>query len=174
MTKVLVVSDSSSLILMAKAELLKIACQQFIVEIPTEVYQEAVTAGKELNKADAFIIEQAIKKEKIIVKEVKEKKTGNDLILLGLGKGEEAAIQLYLQEKAQLLLIDDLPGIQAAKMLEVAWVTAVSLTVKFVEKKKITREEGMDCLKILQKNGRYRLDFISEAANEIEKLKEVK
>ena len=71
MTKLLVIADSSSLILGTKAGLLNAICREFLVKIPEKVFEEAVTAGKNLQKIDAFKIEEEIRDKRIIVEKVK-------------------------------------------------------------------------------------------------------
>jgi len=68
MTKLLVVSDSSSLIIGTKAGLLNALCKEFQVEIPEKVFEETVPAGKKLQKIDALRIEEAIEENRIVVK----------------------------------------------------------------------------------------------------------
>jgi len=176
MTSVLVVCDSSSLILLAKANLLELLCKEFSVEIPEKVFEETVVAGKKLQKIDALKIEDAVEKKLIGVKGVipaKAGKTEKWLNELNLDDGEKEAIQLYLQRKAHLLVVDDKQAIKAAKLLEINWTTAPGLVVGFVGRKKLRHESALEALKILQKEGRYRLDFILEAFDKIEKIREV-
>ena len=172
MTRLLVVSDSSSLILAAKAGILGVLCGEFDVQIPRKVFEETVVAGKRLQKADAFRIEQAVEGKRISVKNMglfpKGKK--RDLVrALSLDAGEEEAIALCIQAGADLLLADDRQAINAAKVLEIMWVTVPGIIVEFSRRKKMSRKEALEALKIVQVEGRYRLDFMLNAFNEIEK-----
>ena len=174
MTRVLVISDSSSLIIGTKAGLLNAMCEEFQIEIPEKVFEETVLAGKELQKIDALKIEEAIEENKIAVKKtepLKEGKTARWLSQLSLDEGETEAIKLYIQTNAKLLLIDDRQAINAAKLLEINWTTIPNIIVEFAVRKKISRETALEALKIAQREGRYKLGFILKAFNKIEELK---
>ncbi|MFH1894971.1 MAG: hypothetical protein ABIJ74_00090 [archaeon] len=174
MTKVLVVSDSSSLILGTKAGLLDIICKEFAVQIPKKVFEETVIEGKKLQKVDALKIEKAVEDKRISVKIVgqpKNNRLNKWADQLNLHEGEKEAIQLYIQENARLLLADDRQAINAAKLLEINWATIPDLIVFFAKKKKIKLQDALDSLSTAQTEGRYKLDFVLEAFNEIQKIK---
>ena len=174
MTKVLVVSDSSSLIIAAKAELLDCLCDEFIVEIPKKVFEETVTAGRKLQKLDALKIEKLIVEKKIAVKKVKPVKNKKISGLLGqfnLDEGEKEAIELYIQTKAELLLVDDKHAINAAKLLGINWSGIPAIIVVFAENGIIEKTRALESLRIAQEEGRYKLDFILDAFNKIQQLK---
>ncbi len=174
MTKLLVISDSISLIIGTKAGLLDAICEEFQVEIPEKVFEETVLAGKELQKIDALKIEDAIKENRIAVKKtkpLKEGKTANWLSQLNLDTGKMEAIKLYIQTNAKLMLIDDRQAINAAKLLEINWATIPDIIVEFAIRKKISREIALEALKIAQREGRYKIEFVLKAFNKIEKIK---
>ncbi|MBM3282476.1 MAG: hypothetical protein FJY86_04025 [Candidatus Diapherotrites archaeon] len=177
MTKSLVISDSSSLILITKAGLLSIVCKDFRVEIPEKVYEETVIAGKELQRVDAFKIDEAIQSDSIKVKKIKPdttSKMSSQLDEFNLGDGEKEAILLYQQENALVLLIDDRQGIKMAKLLNINWTTTPKLIVGLTKTSRISKRNGLEALRVVQLQGRYSLDFILDAMDEIEKTKEVK
>lgn len=174
MTKLLVVSDSSSLIIGTKAGLLEAICKEFLVEIPEKIFEETVVAGKKLQKTDALKIEEAVEENRIVVKKVKPLKNNKIMKWLNefnLGEGEKQALQLYIQANAKLLLADDKQAINVAKLLDLNWATIPDIIVGFAEKRKISFEKALEALKIAQEEGRYKLDFILEAFNKIEKSK---
>ncbi|MEW6295354.1 MAG: hypothetical protein AB1467_03615 [Candidatus Diapherotrites archaeon] len=174
MTKLLVISDSSSLIIGTKAGLLTALCEEFEVEIPEKVFEETVAAGKELQKIDALKIEEAIEENKIMVKKatpIKDSKVMKWFKELNLDEGESQAIHLYIQTNAKLLLVDDKQAINAAKLLEINWATIPDIIVGFAERAKIPKENALEALKIAQQEGRYKIDFILKAFNKIEKIK---
>lgn len=166
MTKLLVVSDSCSLILLTRAKLLDIVCKEFSVEIPSKIFEEVVIVGKELNKVDAFIIEKKIKTKKIFVKEISLNKL-NELIQFNLDKGEEEAIMLSIQDNADFFLADDKQAINTAKFLGINWISIPILIQSFYEKKKINQNDAFEALSIVQREGRYKLDFILEVLKNI-------
>ena len=174
MTRLLVISDSSSLIIGTKAGLLDAMCDEFRVEIPEKVFEETVIAGKELQKIDALRIEEAIEENKIVIKKaepLKESKEAKWLSQLNLDKGETEAIKLYLQTNAELLLVDDRQAINAAKLLGINWATIPDIIMGLAERRKISREKALEALKIAQMEGRYKIDFILKAFTKIEKIK---
>ncbi|HIH10507.1 MAG TPA: hypothetical protein HA254_07630 [Candidatus Diapherotrites archaeon] len=171
MTNSLVISDSSSLIIVTKCGLLNYLCSRFKVEIPQAVFDETVTEGKKLQKVDALLIEGALEEGKLEVKAITAAKAKETRFIekLGLGEGEKEAIILYLQRKAALLLVDDCHGIKAAKLLGINWATVPAIIVGFARDGAISRQEAMECLRIAQEKGRYRVDFILDAFRELEK-----
>ena len=174
MTRLLVIIDSSSLIIGTKAGLLKVICEEFQVEIPEKVFEETVVVVKALQKIDALKIEKAIEENKIVIKKTKSLKEGKVakwLSQLNLDDGEMEAIKLYLQTNAKLLLVDDRQAINAAKLLEINWATIPDIIIGFAVRKKISREKALEALKMAQREGRYKIDFILKAFNKIEKLK---
>ena len=104
----IVVSDSSPLILIAKIGCLETVEKMYKnIFIPEAVYIEVIEKGKKEGYSDAFIIEKDIGKF-IFIKKIQEKfkKDLNDMKRI-YGKGESESIILCIQEKADLLLIDD-------------------------------------------------------------------
>ena len=177
MTNRLVVSDSSSLILATKAAVLQTLCMCFAVQIPEAAFEETVEAGKSAGQPDALRIEEAVETGRIKVAKVaalKDKKIEKWLKELCLGEGEEQALKLCLQVKANLFLVDDRQAINAAKLLEINWSTLPGLIVGLAEKNRLAPEKALDALRVLQEEGRYKLDFILDAFKKIEALKEAK
>ncbi|MBI5553560.1 MAG: hypothetical protein HY917_02355 [Candidatus Diapherotrites archaeon] len=172
MTKKVVISDSSSLILITKARILEMICTEFELEIPLKVFEETVYAGKRLQKMDAIIIEREIEQKRIHVKEATRSGKNEKINELNLDAGEKEAILLFFQEKADLLLVDDRQAILAAKLLGIRWTTAPSLLVVLRKRQKIGKEAARAALKSLQQEGRYRMDLMLEALNELEKMEE--
>jgi len=167
MTKVLVVSDSCSLILSAKANLLDVLCEEFKVEIPKKVFDEVIVEGKKLGKVDAFIVEKKVNSKKVIVKGVVKERM-KEFEQFNLDEGEKEAILLSIQEKADLLLVDDRQAINTAKLLGIKWVSLPVLLQWMYERNKILRDDALSALAILQREGRYKLDFILGVLKEIE------
>lgn len=167
MTKLLVVADSCSLILLAKAKILDITCEEFKVEIPEKVFEEVIKMGKKLGKLDAFIIEKKIKSGSILVKKINKIKK-IQLKQFNLDKGEEEAILLSIEDKADLIIIDDKQAINTAKLLGLDWISTPILIQGFYERKKISKYDAFDALAIIQREGRYKLDFILGILKSIE------
>jgi predicted nucleic acid-binding protein len=79
------------------------------------------------------------------------------------GRGEAEAIALALNEKEQLLGIDDKNGINACKLLGIAFTTAVGILIRSREKGLPEAPEALEKLALLAKHGRYK-DWIIEGA----------
>src|ERR1700682_4647476 len=102
----MIVFDASTLILIAKAELLDpFLAVKLAVAIPVEVEKECCGSKKAV---DALIIQKALGESRIEVVAVKNRRLIAKLQAdFSLGKGEAEAIALALMEKAQFLGIDD-------------------------------------------------------------------
>ncbi len=85
-----------------------------------------------------------------------------------LGKGEAEAIVLALTRKAQLLGIDDKNGINACKLLGIAFTTAMGILVRSREKGLIGRSDALAKLEALANYGRYKKSIIENARLELE------
>lgn len=170
--KKLVISDSSSLILLAKSDLIKTVSKLFDIKIPGEVYKESVTEGKKKQREDAFIIEREIQNHRIDIVKTEHKEKINEVIRsFNLGKGEQESIALYLQLGADLLLTDDKKAITTSRVLKIRWATVPNLLPLLIQLNEIKRDKALDSLAKLQKYGRYRLDYLLEIENNIRNRK---
>jgi predicted nucleic acid-binding protein len=85
----------------------------------------------------------------------------------GLGRGEAEAIALALAEKAQVLGIDDKNGINACKLLGIAFTTAIGILVRMREKGILTANEALVKLDTLAKYGRYKPAILEDARRKL-------
>ena len=164
----MIVLDASTLILMAKAEVLEPfrAGSGLAVAIPVEVEKECCGAKRGL---DALMIQKAIEESKIRVAAVKNRKLVARLQAdFSLGTGEAEAIALALSEKAQLLGIDDKNGINACKLLGLAFTTAIGILVRSREKGILEGPDALARLAVLEKHGRYKDSIIEDARRKLE------
>ncbi len=164
----MVVFDASTLILIAKAELLEpfLAGIKLGVAIPGEVEKECCGSKKTL---DALMIQKAVDESKIEVVAVKNRRLVAKLRGdFSLGKGEAEAIALALNEKAQLLGIDDKNGINACKLLGIAFTTAVGILIRSREKGLLEGPDALAKLAVLAKSGRYKDSIIEDARLKLE------
>jgi len=163
----MVVLDASTLILITRAELLDpfLAGISLEVAIPKEVEKECCGVKKTL---DALMIQKAIDESRIRVITVKNSKLVNKLqVDFSLGKGEAEAIVLALTRRAELLGIDK-NGINACKLLGIAFTTAVGILVRCREKGLIARSDALARLETLANYGRYKKSIIENARRELE------
>lgn len=164
----MVVFDASTLILIAKVELLDpfLAAVKLAVAIPAEVEKECCVSKKAL---DALIIQKAVDESRIEVVAVKNRKLVAKLEAdFSLGKGEAEAIALALNEKAHVLGIDDKNGINACKLLGVAFTTAVGILIRSREKGLLEGPAALAKLELLAKYGRYKNSIIEDARLKLE------
>jgi predicted nucleic acid-binding protein len=164
----MIIFDASTLILMAKIELLNpfLAGVELPVAIPAEVERECCGVKKTL---DAMMIQKALEESRIQVVALKNHKLIAELQAdFSLGKGEAEAIALALKEKAQLVGIDDKNGINAAKLLGIPFTTAVGILVRSREKGLLDHSDALAKLAALAKYGRYKHSIIADARGKIE------
>jgi predicted nucleic acid-binding protein len=164
----MVVFDASTLILIAEAELLEpfLAGIKQGVAIPAEVEKECCGIKKTF---DAMMIQKAVEESRIKVVAVKNRRLVAKLRAdFSLGKGEAEAIALALSEKAQLLGIDDKNGINACKLLGIAFTTAMGLLIRSQEKGLLEGPDALAKLATLAKHGRYKDSIIEDARLKLE------
>jgi predicted nucleic acid-binding protein len=164
------VFDASTLILIAKGEMLDSFLDGigFPVAIPLEVHKECCGIKKSL---DALMIQKALDASRIRVIGVRNKK---QLIKLqgdfGLGRAEAEAIVLCLSAGANMLGIDDKSGINACKLLGIAFTTAIGILLRMCEKGILTKSEALMKLDILGNYGRYKRSILDDARQKLEAL----
>ncbi len=164
----MLVFDASTLILVAKTELLGpfLAGVKLKAAIPGEVERECCGAKKTL---DALMIQKALDESRIKVILVKNKKLVTKLQAdFSLGQGESEAIALALQESARIIGIDDKNGINACKLLGIAFTTAIGILLRSREKGLLDRSAALAGLAALAKYGRYKNSIIEDARLKLE------
>ncbi len=164
----MLILDASTLILIAKTETLEgfLDSVDFQVAIPFEVEKECCRVKKSL---DALMIQKALDESRIRVIAVKDRRLVTKLQSdFGLGRGEAEAIVLALAERARVLGIDDKNGINACKLLGVAFTTAAGILVRMREKRLLTIAEALVKLETLAKHGRYKPSILQDARRKLE------
>lgn len=159
--------DASTLILIAKTETLEpfLRGVELEVAIPLEVEKECCSVKKSL---DALMIQKALDESRIRVIVAKDRKLVTKLQEdFGLGRGEAEAIVLALAGKGRVLGIDDKNGINACKLLGVAFTTAIGILVRMREKRLLTTNESLVKLEGLAKHGRYKRSILEDARQKL-------
>lgn len=161
------VFDASTLILIAKAELLDLFLTHAPpVAIPSEVLRECCGFKKTL---DAAIIQRTVDEGLIRTVVLKNRRLLAQLRAdFSLGKGEAEAIALALDEKAHLIGIDDKNGINACKVLNVAFTTAAGILVRCREKGILEKTRALEKLAVLAKHGRYKESILDDLRRKLE------
>ena len=78
------------------------------------------------------------------------------------------AIALALKENAELLGIDDKNGINACKLLGVAFTTALGILIRSREKGLLEDSDALDKLALLARHGRYKNSIVEDARLKLE------
>lgn len=167
----MIVFDASTLILLAKIELLDpfLAGCGMEARIPEKVETECCDAKKTI---DALLIRRAIDERKIRTVRLKDQGFANTLRDdFGLGDGEAEAIALAVQAKARLVAIDDKNGINACKLLDISFTTAAGILVVCCETKLVSAQEALLKLEQLAKHGRYKNSIIEDVQSRLEACK---
>lgn len=148
-----IVSNASTLILLAKTDLLRLWLGQIkTLVIPPEV-QEETTAHQE--GYDARLIAQCINEKKIIVEEAPKEKIRSALREFHLGIGEAAAYALFNREKYQAIMTDDGELIKLCRLENIEYMGALAIVLAMFRKGIIAREEALDKMEQLRRWGRY-------------------
>ena len=156
----MVVLDASTLILLAKCDLLPLLAERTRLAIPPEIQREAL-AKPELY--DARVIAALIKAGRIEVLAVAGNLNARQVQKdFGIEAGETAAL-LLAKEQAAPLATDDWPAIKAAKVLGVPFLTAIHVLLELHAKGRLTREVALAKLDTLEKVGRYNVRILEDA-----------
>ena len=167
----MLIFDASTLILLARIEILEVFLRSIAMEaaIPRAVERECCAAKKTL---DALMIQKAADESRIAVLSVKNKslvaKLESDF---SLGKGEAEAISAALSEDAQLVAIDDKNGINACKLLGIAFITAAGILIRSCEKGWVSRVDALAKLGLLGQYGRYKSSILEDVRTRLEACK---
>src|SRR5580693_3360620 len=148
--------DSSTLILIAKIELLDPFLKNLGMEVavPKAVEVECCGGKKTL---DSLMIRKSLDESGIKVRGVRNRKLIAKLEEdFSIGRGESEAIALALEQRALLLGIDDKNGMNACKLSGVPFTTAIGILVRSRQKGLIGRGEALIKLSALTEYGWYK------------------
>ena len=162
----IVVSDSSTLILLVKSEIINELLDLVIIIIPSQVYHE-IEEGKRKQKPDAFVIDELIEKKLIKIKIPKEEIVKSIEKLYNLDKGEIYAIALAKELNTDIW-IDDKEGMLVCKKLYLNYFTAMMVLNELYLSKKIKVDKAKKSLELLIKFGWYKKEEIEIARKKIE------
>ncbi len=163
----MVLFDASTLILLAKIEMLDIFLADIDrkVAIPEKVKEE-VLAG---SSPDRPMVEKLVQDRRIDVLKTKDRKLVKRLMEdFNIDEGEAEMLTLAIQEKALLVATDDRNAIKACKIMKLDFTTAIAILVRVCEKGLIQADEAFSKLRKLQSFARYNKTIIETARNQIE------
>ncbi len=158
--------DASTLILLAKVDLLDLFLESFPKKpfISTAVENEATRKGS----FDALLIRERIKEKKIGVKKVNKKglveKIRRDF---KLHLGEAETLALCLENNWRLVGTDDFNAIKASIVLQVKYVSAMAILLKLNKEKNLDKKEALLKLQKLVHFGRYADEIITGVRNQL-------
>jgi predicted nucleic acid-binding protein len=152
------VFDSSTLILLAKSELLENISEEIQILIPKVVKKECTI--KDI--FDARLISALIDKNKIKVVTADRKTVKRLCSDFKIHVGEAESLSVALKEKIPIA-VDDLPTIKACKILSIPFTTAIHFLIELTKKGKIDKEIALIKLEKLSLYGRYNKRIINNA-----------
>lgn len=153
-----IVFDASTLILLAKADILREALDIATAIIPPAVRGEALAKSS----PDAELVKLLIREKKIEVQRVSKKASGKIMGDFNLHKGEAEALVLAATLKLPLA-VDDRLAIKACKVLGIPFVTAIHFLVSLAAKGAIKQPLVLEKITKLSRLGRYKAQIIENA-----------
>lgn len=158
-----IVFDSSTLILLAKIEILNIISEDIQIIVPEMVRSEC--SGKDL--FDAKLISSLIKNGKIKVASVTKKESVEKLCRdFKIHIGEAEALALALKRNLPIA-VDDLPSKKACKILNHKFTTAIHFLINVSENGKINEDMAFVKLEKLSLYGRYSKRILEDATKRL-------
>ena len=158
-----IVFDASTLILLAKIDMLGIVAERSTLFIPRAVKDEALAA----NSLDATAIRYLIDSSRIRVSSVQSRQQYEKIVAdFRLHAGEAEALCLALEVSAPVA-VDDGPAIKACKILGIPFITAIHFVVNCAQAGSLDRVIAREKLKKLAYIGRYRIQIIQDAEKRI-------
>jgi predicted nucleic acid-binding protein len=154
------VADNSALILLAKCNLLEIACGLFDVIVPKAVIIEVASENLIKSYPDAALISGLISKG---VVKVQSSGTGRLPSPVSFHKGEEEALSLAIILDRSLFATDDGKAIKAARFFNVPFIVTPKIVVELFRLKEISFKRARESLEKLGKIGRYSPEIIADA-----------
>ena len=139
-----IISDAVSLILLAKISLLETFANRNKIVVPNLVYEEVIK-GKEKGRWDSMLVERLAAEKKLIINisdKIKENKIRK---LFNLKGGELEVISLAFDK--HLVLTDDKKCLNAAKALNLGFITSLDVVMALYNKKAVTKRKALECIK---------------------------
>lgn len=148
----MIVSNASTLILLAKIDLLDWWIKEaHILIIPSEVYEEICMK----NEDDTILIKKKIDEKKVIIQSAAPEKINNALRDFRMDLGEAAAYALFDAEKHDGIMTDDRELIKLCKLNSIRFVNALAIIITLYQQAKISRATALEKLQKVRVVGRY-------------------
>ncbi|MBI5343870.1 MAG: hypothetical protein HZB83_00775 [Deltaproteobacteria bacterium] len=162
----MIIFDASTLILLAKIDALDLFISDYggRVLIPEKIKEEVLQKGRVETPQIAGLIRDG----KVEVLEVNDKSLPQKLMEdFNIDLGEAEAIALALRKKGAVVATDDRNAIRACKLLKIDFITAISILIRAVEKRLLSKNEAVLKLEKLESIGRYKKPIIADARRRI-------
>ena len=153
-----IVCDATSLILLAKVGLLEIFANRNKPIVPKLVYEE-VRRGVDKGRGDSMLVDRLITEKWLIIKSQNRLAENEIMKLLHLRGGELAVISLAFRA-GHTVLTDDKKCLNAAKALNIDFITSLDVVSTLYAKKAIHKEKALECIGRLEEYGWYSRDLI--------------
>lgn len=153
-----IISDASSLILLAKVNMLETFVNRNDVSTSKVVYEEVVK-GKEKGREDSMLVERLVQEDKLKLKAPSKSVKNKIENLFNLKKGELEVVSLAYKTK-HTILTDDKKCINAAKALGIDFITSPDVVTTLHKKGAINKEKAIECIDKLEEYGWYTRDLI--------------
>ncbi len=164
----MLVLDASTLILLAKCDLLPLLAEKTPLAVPPEVEREALAKP---DLYDARVIATMLRAGKLrVLKPARAERRRRVQGDFGLEAGEAEAL-LLAKEKEAPIGTDDWPAIKAAKIMGIPFMTAIHVLVELCRKGRLSRESALSKLEKLERVGRYSVRILEDARERIQKAR---
>jgi predicted DNA-binding protein (UPF0278 family) len=158
-----IVFDASTLILLAKIELLREVTKEVKIIIPEEVKTECFLK----ESLDAILISTLIKEKKIEVKKVGDREALRKIRRDFRIEGGEAEV-IWLAKKLNYpIAVDDGLAIKACKVIGLRFLTAIHFLLDFASRERLEFPMAMAKLEKLTTYGRYSRRIIEDATKRL-------
>lgn len=145
------VMDSDSLIKLTKVGVKDIILDNVEVYIPPKVREECVTVAKKEGFADAFEIDENLKRNRIKEKEsARNPDIEEEIKNLGLGKGEADVFRLYRSGNFDAVSSDDSMFIRILDAFNIPYLTPSTVILHIYWKGALTLEKTREIIKKLK------------------------
>lgn len=146
-----VIADSSSIILLQKADLFELFCDRFKVVITLQVYKELMDGAKK----------GAAQLQKYLYGRIDQTLTSKTVF--GMGPGESSVIALYLEGGGDFVLLDDKKGANYCKDHSIPFINSLLVSRVLYIAGAIDEAEFISTTRLLTEEGYYSQRIIDKA-----------
>lgn len=149
----MIVKDAMVVIHLAKITLLEKSCDRFKPVMISEAVLLEIVAGEKKGYEDVKIVQALIKAEKIVVKQIRDKRLIKRAQEFNIQRGEAEALALYWQEQAEYLASDDDNLRKKSTLLNLKLIGTPAMILKLHQDRLIDNNKFLDSLQALRKIG---------------------